>query len=62
MSGEDFSYYLQDKPGVFIFLGISNEEKGSHYPHHNPNFDVDEARLHQGAALHSLIALNYLKA
>lgn len=62
MSGEDFSYYLQDKPGVFIFLGISNKEKGSNHPHHNPNFDVDETRLPQGAALHSLIALNYLNS
>lgn len=62
MSGEDFAYYLQDKPGAFIFLGISNEKKGSHFPHHSPKFDVDESRLHQGAALHSLIALNYLNS
>lgn len=60
MSGEDFSYYLQEKPGAFIFLGISDKKKGTHHPHHNPNFDVDEDRLTQGAALHSLIALNYL--
>jgi amidohydrolase len=60
MSGEDFAYYLQDKPGAFIFLGISNKEKGSNYPHHNPKFDVDEERLHQGSALYSHIVLNYL--
>ena len=60
MSGEDFAYYLQDRPGAFIFLGISNKEVGSDKPHHNPNFDVDESRLHQGSAMHSLIALNYL--
>jgi amidohydrolase len=60
MSGEDFSYYLQDKPGAFIFLGIRNEKKSSHFPHHNPNFDVDEAMLSKGAALHALIAFNYL--
>jgi len=62
MSGEDFSYYLQDCPGAFIFLGISNQEMNTDKPHHNPNFDVDESQLTKGAALHSLIALNYLNS
>lgn len=62
MSGEDFSYYLQDCPGAFIFLGISNKEVNTDYPHHNPNFDVDESLLKKGTALHSLIALNYLNS
>ncbi|MDZ7671552.1 MAG: M20 family metallopeptidase [Halanaerobiales bacterium] len=62
MSGEDFSYYLQDCPGAFIFLGISNKEVNTDHPHHNPNFDVDESLLNKGAALHSLIALNYLNS
>jgi len=62
MSGEDFSYYLQDRPGAFIFLGIRNKEVNSDYPHHNPNFDVDESLLKKGTALHSLIALNYLNS
>ena len=62
MSGEDFSYYLQDCPGAFIFLGISNKEVNTDNPHHNPNFDVDESQLNKGAALHSLIALNYLNS
>ena len=60
MSGEDFSYYLQECPGAFIFLGISNKEVNTDYPHHNPNFDVDESLLKKGTALHSLVALNYL--
>jgi len=62
MSGEDFAYYLQEKPGAFIFLGISNKKNGSDKPHHNPNFDVDESRLNQGSVMHSLIALNYLNS
>ncbi|MCF8000687.1 MAG: amidohydrolase [Halanaerobiales bacterium] len=62
MSGEDFSYYLQECPGAFIFLGISNKEVNTDHPHHNPNFDVDESLLKRGTALHSLIALNYLNS
>ncbi|WP_419955257.1 M20 metallopeptidase family protein [Neobacillus niacini] len=40
MGGEDFSYYLQKKPGAFIFVGMSGEK--SQYPHHHPKFDLDE--------------------
>lgn len=40
MGGEDFSYYLQEKPGAFIFVGMGGEKSG--YPHHHPKFDIDE--------------------
>ena len=40
MGGEDFSYYLQKRPGVFIFVGMGGEK--SEYPHHHPKFDIDE--------------------
>jgi len=40
MGGEDFSYYLQKKPGAFIFVGMGGEK--SQYPHHHPKFDLDE--------------------
>lgn len=40
MGGEDFSYYLQRKPGTFIFVGMGGEK--SQYPHHHPKFDLDE--------------------
>lgn len=40
MGGEDFSYYVQHKPGAFIFVGMGGEK--SQYPHHHPKFDIDE--------------------
>ena len=61
MGAEDFAFYLQKVPGVFIFLGIRNEEKGIIYPHHHPRFDVDESVLWKGSALYSLLAYKYLK-
>jgi amidohydrolase len=40
MGGEDFSYYLERKPGAFVFIGMNGEK--SRYPHHHPRFDLDE--------------------
>ncbi|MGG1658482.1 M20 metallopeptidase family protein [Brevibacillus sp. NRS-1366] len=40
MGGEDFSYYLERKPGSFIFVGMGGEK--SSFPHHHPRFDIDE--------------------
>ncbi len=61
MGAEDFAYYLQEVPGCFMFLGTKNEEKNTDSPHHNPNFDVDEAALYRGTALYAAVALSYLK-
>ncbi|MPM09147.1 N-acetyldiaminopimelate deacetylase [bioreactor metagenome] len=49
MASEDFGLYLKYWPGVFAFVGIQNEELGSGAPHHNTNFDIDEAALPIGA-------------
>lgn len=43
MVGEDFSYYLQERPGAFYFTGAMKE--GHHYPHHHPKFDIDERAM-----------------
>lgn len=40
MGGEDFGFYLREKPGAFIFVGMGGEK--STYPHHHPKFDIDE--------------------
>ena len=60
MGAEDFSFYTRIAPGLFIVLGVRNEKKGIVYPHHHPRFDVDEDVLWMGAAIHSLIAYEYL--
>lgn len=43
MGGEDFSYYLLNKPGAFFFTGAMKD--GHAYPHHHPKFDIDERAL-----------------
>ena len=57
MGGEDFSYYLQKKPGAFIFVGMGGEK--SRYPHHHPRFDLDEEVFPDAIALFIEIIKNY---
>lgn len=45
MIGEDFSYYLLNRPGCFFLTGSGNEDKGSTAPHHHPMFDLDEEAM-----------------
>jgi IAA-amino acid hydrolase len=61
MGGEDFAYYLQHVPGVFVGLGIRSEEKGSTWVVHHPRFTVDEDALPTGTALHVAFALESLE-
>ncbi|MGG1664009.1 M20 metallopeptidase family protein [Brevibacillus sp. NRS-1366] len=43
MGSEDFSYYLEKKPGIYLFVGMGGEK--SMYPHHHPQFDIDEEAI-----------------
>jgi len=43
MGGEDFAYYLHDKPGCYFFTGANKE--GNKFPHHHPKFDFDERAM-----------------
>lgn len=45
MIGEDFSYYLHEKPGCFFLTGSGNASKATTSPHHHPLFDLDEDAL-----------------
>lgn len=43
MTGEDFAYYLERKPGAFFFTGAQIED--GFIPHHHPRFDFDERAM-----------------
>lgn len=43
MAGEDFAYYLLNKPGAYFFTGASTGENS--YPHHHPKFDINEKAM-----------------
>ena len=46
-ASEDFSFYAQATPGLFVFLGITprNQDPSTAAPNHSPNFFVDEPAL-----------------
>jgi amidohydrolase len=51
MGGEDMSFFLQEVPGCYFFLGSANLDKGLAYPHHHPKFDFDETALGMGVEM-----------
>lgn len=57
MSGEDFSSYLEQKPGAFIYIGMGGEK--SAFPHHHPRFDIDEEVLPTGIELFIQLVKNF---
>ena len=51
MGGEDMSFFLNEVPGCYFFLGSANPAKGLAYPHHHPRFDFDETALGMGVEM-----------
>ncbi len=51
MGGEDMSFFLQEIPGCYFFLGSANPAKDLAYPHHHPRFDFDETALATGVEI-----------
>ncbi len=51
MGSEDMSYFMDEIPGCFFFIGSANPDRDLAYPHHSPRFDFDEDALVIGAAL-----------
>ena len=60
MGGEDFACYMAQTPGVFVWFGSGNPEKGIRFSWHNPAFNVDDESLICGAALYAQVALDWL--
>jgi amidohydrolase len=60
LGGEDFAYYVMEKPGAFFHVGMADPERPiTSTPHHNGQFILDERGLR--IALETEIAV-YLKA
>lgn len=53
---EDYAYYLKEKKGAFINVGMQGPN--SQYPHHHPKFDIDEEAIPAGIELMIGLALN----
>lgn len=62
MVSENFGDFLAAYPGLMAFIGVRNERQGACFPHHHPQFNIDEDVLYMGAALHVGYALSCFKA
>jgi amidohydrolase len=51
MGGEDMSFFLQEIPGCYFFVGAANPDRALAYPHHHPRFDFDETALMVGVEM-----------
>ncbi len=60
--GEDFSFFLQQIPGAFFYLGVANAEKGIRGVNHMPDYDVDEESILIGTKAMSNVLLDYGKS
>ncbi|HOP95174.1 MAG TPA: M20 family metallopeptidase [Dictyoglomaceae bacterium] len=61
MGGEDFSYFLEKRPGAMFWLGSSNEEKGLTHPNHSAFFDFDEESMAIGIEIFAKIVMKNLE-
>ena len=62
MGAEDWSYVLQEVPGIMAFLGVCPDGQQPRQAHacHSNRMRVDEDAMAVGIAAHAAIALSYL--
>ena len=58
--GEDFSYFQEKVPGVYFFLGGMTPGNTEPFPHHTPDFKIDDAGMLLGVKSLTQLALDYL--
>jgi amidohydrolase len=59
---EDFSFYAQEVPGMYFFLGAAPEDPKDIYPNHSPKFQVNEKALPIGVTAMTTVALDFLNS
>jgi amidohydrolase len=61
-ASEDFSFFAQATPGLYVFLGVTprDQDPAKAAPNHNPKFFVDESALVVGTRTMSSLAVNFL--
>ncbi|UCD60111.1 MAG: amidohydrolase [Flavobacteriaceae bacterium] len=57
---EDFSYFQEKIPGFFFFLGGMAPGTTESYPHHTPDFIIDDSGLILGVKTLTEMSLDYL--
>ncbi len=58
--GEDFSYFQEKVPGFYFFLGGMSPGSTEAFPHHTPDFKIDDSGLKLGVKTFVNLTLDYL--
>ena len=58
--GEDFSYFQELVPGFYFYLGGMAKGSTQAFPHHTPDFYIDESGLLLGVKAFTQITMDYL--
>lgn len=58
--GEDFSYFQEVVPGVYFFLGGMTPGNTEAFPHHTPDFFIEDSGMLLGVKAFTQITLDYL--
>ncbi|HUH28830.1 amidohydrolase [Gelidibacter sp.] len=59
--GEDFSFFQEAVPGLFFFLGGMTPGNTEAFPHHTPDFVIDESGMLLGVKTLTQLAIDYLE-
>jgi len=59
---EDFSYFQREAPGFFFFLGGMTPGNTESFPHHTPDFKIDDSDLLLGVRALTEMSLDYLNS
>jgi len=59
---EDFSYYQRKVPGFFFFLGGMTPGNTESFPHHTPDFKIDDGGMLLGVKALTELTFDYLNA
>lgn len=59
---EDFSFYSEKVPGLFFFLGGMAPGTTASYPHHTPDFLIDDSGLLLGVKTLTQMSFDYLNS
>ncbi len=57
---EDFSYFQKEVPGFYFFLGGMTPGSTESFPHHTPDFLIDDSGLMLGVKTFTEMSLDYL--
>ncbi|MDC7993872.1 amidohydrolase [Altibacter sp. HG106] len=60
--GEDFSYFQEEVPGFYFFLGGMTPGTSEAFPHHTPDFMIDDDGMLLGVKAMTQLTLDYLNA